>query len=360
MSACTSPMSGRLPSRVTVTEVPDTGCGRWSRNRPEGSATPSIPLSCNRKQPTSSAAPKRFFTPRTIRSADERSPSKCSTTSTRCSSERGPAMAPSLVTWPTRMIATPVVLAAMRQRGGDRPDLGDAAGDAVGLGGRHGLHRVDDDERRLHLFDVAERGLQVGLGGEEDLVVGAAGALGAQPDLARRLLARQVERAATGLRPAVHDLEQQRRLADPGIAGQQRHRAGDEAAAEHPVELTDAGGEVPGRTGIDRADGDRGRARGDGAAGGRTRDRGEDRDLVDGAPAAAVRTAADPLRGDVLALRTAVLRTRLGTDLCHVLTVSVGTDRTAAARLSGRPCRLRRPPRPLPRGGAPHPRRSAR
>ncbi len=68
----------------------------------------SIPLSCNMKQPTSSAAPNRFLTPRTMRSGELRSPSKCSTTSTRCSSERGPAIAPSLVTCPTRTIATPV------------------------------------------------------------------------------------------------------------------------------------------------------------------------------------------------------------------------------------------------------------
>ncbi len=93
-----SPISGRLPSIVTVTAVPGTGSGRWSMNNPDGSATHSIPLSCNMKQPTSSEAPKRFLTPRTIRSAVLRSPSKCSTTSTRCSSERGPAMAPSLVT----------------------------------------------------------------------------------------------------------------------------------------------------------------------------------------------------------------------------------------------------------------------
>src|SRR5579875_1163295 len=71
-----------------------------------------MPPSCRRKQPTSSAAPNRFLIPRTMRSAELRSPSKCSTTSTRCSSERGPAMAPSLVTWPTRIVATPVVLAA--------------------------------------------------------------------------------------------------------------------------------------------------------------------------------------------------------------------------------------------------------
>ena len=36
---------------------------------------------------------------------------------------------------------------------------------------------------------------------------------------------------------AVRDLEQQRGLADPGLAGEQDHRAGHEAAAEHPVEF---------------------------------------------------------------------------------------------------------------------------
>ncbi len=107
-----SPISGRFPSRVTVTAVPGTGSGRWSRNNPEGSATHWIPLSCRRKHPTSSAAPKRFLTPRIIRRAVLRSPSKCSTTSTRCSSERGPAIAPSLVTWPTSTMAMPLDFAA--------------------------------------------------------------------------------------------------------------------------------------------------------------------------------------------------------------------------------------------------------
>ena len=39
------------------------------------------------------------------------SPSKYSTVSTMCSSTRGPASAPSLVTWPTKTMATPLVLA---------------------------------------------------------------------------------------------------------------------------------------------------------------------------------------------------------------------------------------------------------
>ncbi|SKU44012.1 Uncharacterised protein [Mycobacteroides abscessus subsp. abscessus] len=51
--------------------------------------------------------------PRTIRNAECLSPSKCNTTSTRCSSDRGPAIAPSLVTCPTNTIATPDDLAAM-------------------------------------------------------------------------------------------------------------------------------------------------------------------------------------------------------------------------------------------------------
>ncbi len=57
------------------------------------------------KHPTSSDGPNRFFVARTIRNPECRSPSKASTTSTRCSSIRGPAIAPSLVTCPTSTTA---------------------------------------------------------------------------------------------------------------------------------------------------------------------------------------------------------------------------------------------------------------
>ena len=263
ISACTSPINGRLPSSVTVTAVPDTGLGRWSRKSPDGSATHSIPLSCNRKQPTSSAAPKRFFTPRTIRSADVRSPSKCSTTSTRCSSERGPAMAPSFVTWPTRSIATPDVLAAMvsavvTARTWVTPPVTPSAS-VVDMVCTESI----TTRRRPHLVDVAERRLQIRFGGQVDLVVGAAGAFGPQPDLAGRLLARQIQRAPAGLRPAMRDLEQQRRLADARIACEQRHRAWDQTSAENTVQFTDPGVEMPGVAGVDRADRHRGRGRRD-------------------------------------------------------------------------------------------------
>ena len=51
--------------------------------------------------------PKRFFIARRMRYWWLRSPSKLSTVSTICSSTRGPAIVPSLVTCPTRISAVP-------------------------------------------------------------------------------------------------------------------------------------------------------------------------------------------------------------------------------------------------------------
>ena len=101
---CTSVMSGRRPSRVTVTHVPDMGTGCLEMNRPLASATSTMPSSQRSKQPISSTGPNRFFTARSSRSREPRSPSKCSTTSTMCSRARGPAIEPSFVTWPTRRV----------------------------------------------------------------------------------------------------------------------------------------------------------------------------------------------------------------------------------------------------------------
>ena len=87
-----------------------------------------------------------------------------------------------------------------------------------------------------------EHGAEVGLGGEVELVVDAAGAVGAQPDLGGGLLAGDVEGAVLVARGLGGDLEQQRALADAGLAGEQDRRAGHQAAAEHPVELGHAAG----------------------------------------------------------------------------------------------------------------------
>ncbi|CFE48694.1 Uncharacterised protein [Mycobacterium tuberculosis] len=114
----------------------------------------------------------------------------------------------------------------------NRTDLRDPAGDAVGLAGGHGLHRVDDDQCRLHRLDLVEHGVHVGLCGEVDLLDlrAAADPVGTQPDLTGGFLTRDIERAPSGLGPAVRDLEQQRRLTHSGIAGQQCHRTGNDTA----------------------------------------------------------------------------------------------------------------------------------
>jgi hypothetical protein len=76
-----------------------------------GLLTPFRPFSVMANTPISFTAPKRFLMARTSRKLLCVSPSKYSTVSTMCSSTRGPASAPSLVTWPTSTTATPLALA---------------------------------------------------------------------------------------------------------------------------------------------------------------------------------------------------------------------------------------------------------
>ena len=104
---------------------------------PDGSGISAMPSGTIRKQPTSSAGPYRFLTPRTVRRIECRSPSKCRTTSTRCSSTRGPAIAPSLVTCPTRTqamlrsLATAVRAAATARTWLTPPAVPSTAADAI-------------------------------------------------------------------------------------------------------------------------------------------------------------------------------------------------------------------------------------
>ena len=109
-SACTSTSSGRVPSRVTITQLP--GCfDAPDRKIAEGLDTSFSPLSPMANTPSSLTAPKRFLNARSSRKRLPLSPSKYSTASTMCSSTRGPAMPPSLVTCPTRNTTVPVSLA---------------------------------------------------------------------------------------------------------------------------------------------------------------------------------------------------------------------------------------------------------
>ena len=86
-------------------------CPRRRRRRPsrapprsprpssaDGSATGASPVDVISNTPISAVEPNRFLTARSTRRSPVRSPSNISTASTRCSSTRGPATAPSLVT----------------------------------------------------------------------------------------------------------------------------------------------------------------------------------------------------------------------------------------------------------------------
>ncbi len=110
--------------------------------------------------------------------------------------------------------------------------------------GPHGLDRIDDDEpRRLALAQRRHDVLDRGLGGKLDRRACETEPLGAQPHLRHRLLAGNVDRAVPAAGERGRNLDQQRRLADAGIAAEQQHRAAHEAAAGDAVELGDPGGE---------------------------------------------------------------------------------------------------------------------
>ncbi|CAM5701494.1 hypothetical protein SFUMM280S_00790 [Streptomyces fumanus] len=128
------------------------------------------------------------------------------------------------------------LLGGADQRAGDLPDLGHAAGGAVDLGGGDGLHGVEDQQRRLHRVQVAQHGGQIGLGGQVQMVVRAP-IRSARSRTWLALLARDVQGAVLLARRLGGHVQQQRGLADAGLAREQHHRAGHQSAAEHPVQL---------------------------------------------------------------------------------------------------------------------------
>ena len=105
----------------------------------------------------------------------------------------------------------------------------------------HRLDRIDDDERRLEARDLLEDALETGLGQDVERRALDAEPLAARLDLVLRLFARAVEHRPERLREVRGCLEQQRRLADARLAADEHQRPRDDAAAEHAVELADAG-----------------------------------------------------------------------------------------------------------------------
>jgi len=129
----------------------------------------------------------------------------------------------------------------------------EALGAVANLGdraGRAGLVEIDDCLDRVDREDVGRDRLDVGehdgerrVGCEQQPRGERADALGAQSHLLARLLRSDQEAARSRVGEATERLEEQRALPHAGLAAEQRHGAGDKAAAQHPVELPDAGRE---------------------------------------------------------------------------------------------------------------------
>ena len=170
-----------------------------------------------------------------------RSPSKLSTVSTICSSTRGPAIVPSLVTWPTSTTAVPRSLAKRTSSCAEARTWLTVPGAPSIRSRMHGLDRIDDQQRRRLAF--AERGQDVAHRGrrrEPHRRLAEPEPDRAQPHLLGRFLARDIDDAAgPSSASRRRDLEQQGRLADAGIAADQHRRARHDPAADRAVELGD-------------------------------------------------------------------------------------------------------------------------
>ena len=181
----------RWPSMAGSTALPGVPGRRSPSRRVWGSVTAARPASPMAKSPSSPVGPKRCLVARTMRSAWCRSPSTVITVSTRCSSTRGPARAPSLVTWPDqhhrhpvgswpaapgtrRRPATWATLPGQARRRRDRPPPGSS---------RRRPGRVDLLHAPGHGPDVGGLEEQQGRGHRPQ-------AFGPQPDLGGRLLGR--------------------------------------------------------------------------------------------------------------------------------------------------------------------------
>src|SRR5690606_2756569 len=182
------------------------------------------------------------------------------------------------------------------EQGGGVADLGEAAGHRALLE-RDGLDRVDDREARAALGEV---------GGErrrDRLARSPQAGAHAEPVRPPRLLAGDVEDVVAARGGGSGELEQQGRLPDAGLAGEQHGRPRHYAAAEYPVDLGLARREAGGGVAVDAEEVDAlGRPRRS-AAQGWPRGR---RLLDDAAPGAAARAATE---------RRRALRPALGADV---------------------------------------------
>ncbi len=133
-----------------------------------GSSTASRPELVISSRPTSLVEPKRFLAARSTRRPAVRSPSTSSTTSTRCSSTRGPATAPSLVTWPTSTIVIAVLLGDSQEAPRRLAHLGHRARRRGEVGRPQRLDGVDDRDGGALGREGRRDDVEIGLGHDRD------------------------------------------------------------------------------------------------------------------------------------------------------------------------------------------------
>ena len=179
-----------------------------------------------------------------MRKCCEPSPSNDSTASTMCSTTRGPAIWPSLVTCPTRMIAAPDFLANRISACAEARTCVTVPGADSTVSVHMVWIEIDHDQARHRALrqrrdDVLDRGF----GGELHRRIRQPQPLGAQPHLRHGFFAGYVNHAMAGAGHQAGGLRQQGRLADAGIAADQQHRAAHKSAAGDAIEFAHAGGQ---------------------------------------------------------------------------------------------------------------------
>ena len=142
------------------------------------------------------------------------------------------------------------LLGEASQLRGALADLGDASGRGFQCFRVHRLNRVDDDDFGLQRADRTDDRLKLYLGEQLDRSIHQPEAMRPQRNLLDGFFAGDVE-AASRRTDRRRRLEQQRGLADSGIAAEQDHAACDKTAAEHPVEFVDARRRARIRHGLD-------------------------------------------------------------------------------------------------------------
>ena len=118
--------------------------------------------------------------------------------------------------------------------------LADAAGRRLEFQREHRLDRIDDHQSGPDARDLLENPLEARFSEQKQRRIAHAKPLAARLDLVLRFLAGAVQHRSDRPRHVGGSLQQQRGLADPGLAAQQDQRAGHDAAAEDAIELVDA------------------------------------------------------------------------------------------------------------------------